>query len=591
MLLSAVLLRHRLLALWLSSALYVCPLQTLAACKINQIATLPVTMTASLPLVTAKVNGTEVKFIASSATMLSVISPASAAELNLKLRTAPRHLKIVGPGGSTQAQITTVNTLDIAGMTLQKADFIVGGGESGQGSFGVLGQNVLAIGDVDYDLLTGSIRLMRPDGCGDSLAYWVKEGQAYSVMEFAWQALTTPGGIGTAYINGAQISVQFATGMAASMISPKAAERAGITPAGGTVGSTKSYIGRFSSFKIGDEEIRNARLRVGDFGNYSVDMMLGVDFFLAHHIYVANSHKKVYFSYNGGPVFDLSRSPLVVTADVSPTQNPAPPGPESSDPTDAAGFSRRGAAFSARHDFAHALEDLTRACELSPDNPDYFYQRGVLYWEHGQTVRALDDFYRTLELKPDHVLALKARADIHSGRKDLASAKADLDSVAQRASKEADIRLSLAQSYERLDFLEPAVAQYDMWIAWHADDPRLAQALNGRCWTRASLNQDLAKALIDCNKALKLTGPSSPLTWHVLASRGLVLLRTGEYEKSIADYTASLKLEFKNAAALYGRGVAKMRMGKSDEGQADITEATWQWPRIADQFNERGITP
>jgi tetratricopeptide (TPR) repeat protein/predicted aspartyl protease len=591
MLLSAVLLRHRILALWLSSALCGCPLQTLAACKINEIATLPVTMTASLPLVTANVNGTEVKFIASSATMLSVISSASAAELNLKLRTAPRHLRIVGPGGSTQAQITTVNALGIAGMTLQKADFIVGGGESGQGSFGVLGQNVLAIGDVDYDLLKGSIRLMRPDGCGDSLAYWVKEGQAYSVMEFAWQPLTTPGGIGTAYINGAQISVQFATGMASSMISPKAAERAGITPAGGTVGSTKSYIGRFSSFKIGDEEIRNARLRVGNFGNYSVDMMLGVDFFLAHHIYVANSQHKVYFTYNGGPVFDLSRSPLVVTANGSSAETAAPSGLQSDEPTDAAGFSQRGAAFSARHDFAHALEDLTRACEMSPDNPDYFYQRGLLYWEHGQTTRALDDFYRVLELKPDHVLALKARADIHSGRKDLASAKADLDSVDQSASKEADVRLSLAQSYERLDYLDSALAQYDLWIAWHADDARLAQALNGRCWTRASLNQDLAKALIDCNKALKLTGPSSPLTWHVLASRGLVLLRSGEYEKSIADYTASLKLEFKNASALYGRGVAKIRMGKTEEGQADITEATWQWPRIGDQFTERGITP
>ena len=589
--LSAVLLRHGVHVLWLSPALCISPLQVLAACKINEIATLPVTMTASLPLVTAKVNGTEVKFIASSAAMLSVISSASAAELNLKLRTAPRHLKIVGPGGTTQAQITTANALSIAGMTLQKADFIVGGGESGQGSFGVLGQNVLAIGDVDYDLLKGSIRLMRPDGCADSLAYWVREGQAYSVMEFAWQVLTTPGGIGTAYINGAQISVQFATGTAASMISPKAAERAGITPAAGTVGGPKSYIGRFSSFKIGDEEIRNARLRVGDFGNYSIDMILGVDFFLAHHIYVANSQHKVYFTYNGGPVFDLSKLPLVVTANSSAAETPTPSGPQSDEPADAAGFSQRGAAFSARHDYVHALDDLTRACELAPDNPDYFYQRGVLYWEHGQTVRALDDFYRTLELKPDHVLALKARADIHSGRKDLASAKADLDSVDQGASKEADVRLSLAQSYERLDYLDSALAQYDMWIAWHADDPRLAQALNGRCWTRASLNQDLAKALIDCNKALKLTGPSSTLTRHVLASRGLVLLRTGEYEKSIADYTASLKLEFKNAAALYGRGVDKMRMGKAEEGQADITEATWQWPRIADQFTERGITP
>ena len=38
-------------------------------------------------------------------------------------------------------------------------------------------------------------------------------------------------------------------------------------------------------------------------------MLLGSDFFLAHHIYVAYSQDKVYFTYNGGPVFDLNALP------------------------------------------------------------------------------------------------------------------------------------------------------------------------------------------------------------------------------------------------------------------------------------------
>ena len=34
------------------------------------------------------------------------------------------------------------------------------------GAVGVLGQNVLGIADMEYDLANGVIRLMRPDGCG-----------------------------------------------------------------------------------------------------------------------------------------------------------------------------------------------------------------------------------------------------------------------------------------------------------------------------------------------------------------------------------------------------------------------------------------
>ena len=33
------------------------------------------------------------------------------------------------------------------------------------------------------------------------------------------------------------------------------------------------------------------------------DVLIGADFFMAHHVYVANSQGKLYFTYSGGPVF------------------------------------------------------------------------------------------------------------------------------------------------------------------------------------------------------------------------------------------------------------------------------------------------
>ena len=186
---------------------------------------------------------------------------------------------------------------------------------------------------------------------------------------------------------------------------------------------------------------------------------------------------------------------------------------------------------------------------------------------------------------------LMARADIALSRKDLVAARADLDSVDRMSAKQADLRLALAHRYERLDAFSMAIAQLDPWIQFHAVDLKSAEALNSRCWSRASQNVDLGKALEDCDAALKLSSSQKFPAATVLASRGLVRLRMGDYDQSIVDYSDSIKLNFKNAMALYGRGIDKMRLGRTEEGQADLTEALLQMPRIADEFALRGIAP
>src|SRR5258708_33802746 len=93
-----------------------------------------------------------------------------------------------------------------------------------------------------------------------------------------------PQTIGVAYVNGKQIRVAFDTGAFTSVLSLKAAERAGVKPdSPGAVasgytrgigrGMTKECIATFESFKIGDaEEITNARLRIADIGVDNPDM-------------------------------------------------------------------------------------------------------------------------------------------------------------------------------------------------------------------------------------------------------------------------------------------------------------------------------
>jgi tetratricopeptide (TPR) repeat protein len=139
--------------------------------------------------------------------------------------------------------------------------------------------------------------------------------------------------------------------------------------------------------------------------------------------------------------------------------------------------------------------------------------------------------------------------------------------------------------------LAPAVAQLTLWINSHEVDERLPDALNSRCWIRALEGSDLALAVKDCNAALKRTNASSPFFAKIADSRGLVFLRMGDYDKSIADYDASLKINPKNAWSLYGRGIAKLRKHKTADGDADIAQATVVWHQVAEEFKRRGIVP
>jgi tetratricopeptide (TPR) repeat protein len=349
-------------------------------------------------------------------------------------------------------------------------------------------------------------------------------------------------------------------------------------------------------------------------------MLIGADFFLSHRIYVANSQHKLYFTYNGGPVFNLSGAKYApAPPGLGPSPGPAaepgaapaatagsaasgaaapsgsstvaPAASRANDGADAAELSRRGQALAARRDFEHALADLDRACQLAPDNADYVYQRGVIHRHLQQDALALADFDRAIDLKPDDADALLARAGLRFKDGDKPGAGTDLDGADAVLPKETDMRLAMADLYGQLDLLEPATRQFDLWIASHGEDLRLPEALNGRCWAKALRGVDLGAALKDCNAALKRAKSASPFYARVADSRGLVLLRLGEYDKSIADYDASLKIDAKNAWSLYGRGVDKMRKQNAAEGQADMDHAAAISPQIAAEFKGHGIAP
>lgn len=183
---------------------------------------------------------------------------------------------------------------------------------------GILGQDFLRAADVEYDLSGGIVRLTQAEGCNSTnMAYWAKNGQAYSVLPLESTESATRQTQAAIFVDGVKMRAVFDTGAPVSYITESAALRAGVKvtdpgvtssgPAHGLDRDFKSWTGTFASVKIGDEEIKNSPLQIGATDTQEFDVLLGADFFMAHHVYVANSQGKIYFTYSGGPVFGVGR--------------------------------------------------------------------------------------------------------------------------------------------------------------------------------------------------------------------------------------------------------------------------------------------
>lgn len=569
--------------------------QASEGCKLVKVGELPITMESFRPKLPVKLDGKDASFVLDSGAFYSTISSATAAQYHLKLINAPYGYEIQGVGGSAAAQIAIVKELTIVGATIKNAEFLVAGGEVG--GDGLMGQNLLQNFDVEYDLAHGAIRLFHTSGCGHSqLAYWLKPGEQYSFMPIDPIDRSNPHTIGYAYVNGKRIKVAFDTGAFMSVLSTSAAERAGVktdspgvSEAGysGGIGRglVKTYIARFDSFKIGDgEEIQHAKLRFAKMDLDFTDMLLGADFFISHRIFVSNKEHRIFLSYGGGPVFDLSKhtdqeAPAAASTAVSESEG------------DASDLARRGAALVARNDLAPGIALLSKAIALNPGDAEYYFRRANGYWADRQPDKALADFDRVVELQEDYLPAYIPRAELLLWKQDKPAAIADLAALDKLAPRPADLRFRLAEMYERLNLLPAAVIQLGMWIDFHPDDSRMIAALALRCRDRAFQDVELPNALTDCNAAIRRADKKNPDNSALFVDRALVRLRTGELDKAIGDCDTALKMMPKNADAFYVRGVLESRKNKKIESDADLDAAKSIAPNVTGAFERFGIAP
>ena len=559
------------------------PVAAWAGCRVETLE-LPVKMVGSRAVATVGLNGTPVPLTVDSGAFFSILTDAAAAQLGLATKRSA--LRVEGITGKVDTRTTTVDKLKLFKGEIEHVDFVVGGNEPGAGTMGLMGRNILSFTDTEYDLAHGVIRFLYPnEDCAKSnMAYWAGSTPVTEVDLISEVRARLPAIRAQVKLNGREFVALFDTG-ATTVVAAQAARRAGVAEAdlkpagvvyGAGRGTAQAWIAPIDKFELGDETISNNRLRVADFEMRDADMLLGIDFFLSHRIYVSPGRSKMFVTYNGGPVFTLDRSRTA-------TAVPAEDGQDAI--TTADEFARRGAASAARQDYASALADLDRACELEPGSAAFLAQRGAIHLAAKRPAEARKDFDRALEIDPAQVDARFRRAALRFATKDRDGARGDLDALDKALAPQAQMRLPMSQLYLRLEQPAQALAQLNQWLPAHPNEIRRDVALNERCLARAMLGVELDKALDDCDDAVDSDSKNAAY----LDSRGWVYLRMGKYQKALADFDRSIEHQPANADSLYGRGLARTRLGDRAQGDVDLMAARKVQPEIDARLRNAGL--
>ncbi len=296
------------------------PAATAAApCSLGKIADLPVTMEGLNPVIDVQINGQPVRLIVDSGAFFNTLNSEEAARLKLRSSLDVNGQMIIqGINGSVGGKLKIARDFSILGHGFKDVNFVAVPQTFDWRASGFVGQNFLNATSVEYDLGGGAIRFFLVHGCDDTaLAYW-SAGKPFSMIAIGEVQNEREDIRGEVVVNGVALRAVFDTGAERSILTLGAAAKAGIKrddpnvqPGGLTGGigrrEVQTWIAPVRSFQVGDEEVRNTRLRFGAIELDDADMLVGADFFLSHRLFVDHSHHRLYFTYNGGPVFRLEQ--------------------------------------------------------------------------------------------------------------------------------------------------------------------------------------------------------------------------------------------------------------------------------------------
>jgi tetratricopeptide (TPR) repeat protein len=226
-----------------------------------------------------------------------------------------------------------------------------------------------------------------------------------------------------------------------------------------------------------------------------------------------------------------------------------------------------GNALIGKRDYDHAIEALTSAIELDPDNIGAINVRGVAHEHKGEDDLAMADYNLAIQKRPNFGFAYNNRGTIQLRRGALQSALDDFNLSIKYTPK-------FLLGWTNRARVRTVMKDYDGAIADFAEaekiDPTAQQIAANRCTTYGLMGK-YDQAFADCNGLIE----KQPRNIYAINNRADVYVMKGDLDAASKDYNAVLQLNPNNVRAHSGRGQIYERKKDLAQARADYRAAAY----------------
>jgi Flp pilus assembly protein TadD len=227
----------------------------------------------------------------------------------------------------------------------------------------------------------------------------------------------------------------------------------------------------------------------------------------------------------------------------------------------------RGNTLINKRDYVHAIETLSMARDLDPDNVVTLNLRGLAYERKGQDDLAMADYNLALQKRPTYGVPYNNRGIIHLRRNALQSALDDFNLSIKYAPK-------FLLGYTNRARVRTLLKDYDGAIADFAEaekiDPNAPQIAGNRCITYGMMGK-FEQAFADCNSLIE----KQPKNVFAINNRADVSMTKGDLDAALKDYNTAIQINPNNVRAHSGRGQIYERRHDLAQARADYRAAAY----------------
>jgi len=147
---------------------------------------------------------------------------------------------------------------------------------------------------------------------------------------------------------------------------------------------------------------------------------------------------------------------------------------------------------------------------------------------------------------------------------------------------------SRARAYARKGDYGRAIADYDRAIEL---DSRIAEPFLHRA-AAYHAKGETDRAVRDSDLAIERLDPKivrAPGYAPAYAGRGLAHMFKQDYRRAVEDYGQAVRLDRESPSALYGLGLARVKLGDREDGQQDMANAKAMEPEVDEDFRRAGL--